>query len=59
MTGVEQVVLQIRQVSLVRLCPRHRENLVVLAPCDQRRGLIFPKVLLPVLMNVNTLTYSD
>src|ERR671922_2372758 len=39
-SGVEQVELQRLEVPLVRLGPGRREDLVVLAPGDENRGLV-------------------
>ena len=38
---------KILKIPLIRICPIGRENNVVLAPNDQRRRLVFSKVLLP------------
>ena len=45
--GIEQVELNILQVPLVGMRSLGRENLVVLAPDDQRRWLMFAEVSLP------------
>src|SRR5262249_20393941 len=46
--GVEQVELYRLEVSLVRLGPGRREDLVVGAPHNQHRRLVLPEVLLPL-----------
>ena len=46
--GIEQVELQRLQVSLVRLSPCGRKDLVVLAPDDQHRRLVLAEILLPL-----------
>src|SRR5262249_42978057 len=46
--GVEQVELYRLEVSLVRLGPGRREDLVVLAPHNQHRWLVLPEVILPL-----------
>src|SRR6202007_2649075 len=46
--GVEQVELYRLEVSLVRLGPGRREDLVVPAPHNQHRRLVLPEVLLPL-----------
>src|SRR5262245_14252924 len=45
--GVEQVELYHLEVSLVRLGPGRRKDLVVPAPHNQHRRLVLPEVLLP------------
>src|SRR5262245_8434379 len=45
---VPQVILQRLEVSLVRLGPGRRKNLVVPAPHNQHRRLVLPEVLLPL-----------
>src|SRR5262249_37193442 len=46
--GVEQVELYRLEVSLVRLGPGRRKDLVVPAPHNQHRRLILPEVFLPL-----------
>ena len=46
--GVEQVELHRLEVSLVRLGPGRREDLVVPAPHNEHRWLVLPEVLLPL-----------
>src|SRR5262245_44151585 len=48
MAGVEQVELERLEVSLVRLGPGRRKDLVVGAPHNQHRRLVLPEVLLPL-----------
>src|SRR5271165_2593757 len=44
MAGVDEVKLDLRKVALVRMRPVRRENLVVLAPHDQRGRLVLAEV---------------
>src|SRR5262249_57740701 len=46
--GVEEVVLQRLQVAFVRLGPLRWEDLVVLPPGDEHRGLVRAEVILPL-----------
>ena len=48
MPGIEQVKLDILQVPLVRFGPGRREDLIVPAPDDKCRRLVFPEILLPL-----------
>src|SRR6185312_13895540 len=46
--GVEQVKFQVVEIPLVGMGPFGRENLVVLAPDDQRRRLVLAEIRLPL-----------
>ena len=48
MARVEEVELQVFEVTLVRMRPSSRKDRVILAPDDQRRWLVLAEVLLPL-----------
>src|SRR5262249_57309452 len=47
-TGVEQVELQVLQITFVRFRPLRRKNEIVFSPHDQRRRLVLTEVSLPL-----------
>src|SRR5262249_34711516 len=47
-TGVEQVELQVLQITFVRFRARRRKNEIVFSPHDQRRRLVLTEVSLPL-----------
>ena len=47
MPSINKMILEVFQVTLVGFCADCRKDLVVLAPDDQRRRLVFPQLLLP------------
>ena len=46
-TRVEQMELEVVQVTLVGFSPFRREDVVTLSPDDQRRRLMLPEISLP------------
>src|SRR5262245_62583958 len=48
MTGVEQVELQVLQITFVGFGPLRRKNEIVFPPHDQRRRLVLTEVSLPL-----------
>jgi len=47
MAGVEQMELQMLQITLVRMCARRWKYLIFRTPDDQRPRLVFTKIGLP------------
>src|SRR5215471_18406438 len=52
MTRVEKVELCAWNISFKEFSTLHREDSIVFAPRDQRRGLMFTEVLLPIVENI-------
>jgi hypothetical protein len=52
MACVEKMELRAGNISLKEFSTLHREDSIVLAPRDQRRGLMFAEVLLPIVENI-------
>src|SRR5215831_15265792 len=52
MAGLEKMELCAGNISFQEFSTLHREDSVVLAPRDQRRGLMFAEVLLPIVENI-------
>src|SRR5499425_764126 len=52
MTRVEKMELCTGNISFIEFSTLHREDSIVFAPRDQRRGLMFTEVLLPIVENI-------
>src|SRR5215475_8266186 len=52
MARIEKMELCAGNISFEELSTLHREDSIVFAPRDQRRGLMFTEVLLPLVVNV-------
>src|SRR2546421_5753994 len=52
MARIEKVELCAGNISFQEFSTLHREDSIVLAPRDQRRGLMFTEVLLPIVENI-------
>ena len=52
MARIEKMELCARDISLEEFSTLHREDSVVFAPRDQRRGLMFAEVLLPIVVDI-------
>ena len=52
MARIEKMELCTGKISLKDFSALHRKDSVVFAPSNQRGGLVFPKVLLPVAKDV-------
>src|SRR5215469_16919441 len=52
MARVEKMELCTGNISSQEFSTLHREDSIVLAPRDQRRGLMFTEVLLPIVENI-------
>ena len=52
MARVEKMELCAGNISFKELSAFHRKDSIVFAPRDQRRGLMFAEVLLPIVENI-------
>ena len=52
MARVEKMELCTGNISLIEFSTLHHEDSIVFAPGDQRRGLMFAEVLLPIVENI-------
>src|SRR5262252_3053280 len=52
MARIEKMELCARNISFQEFSALHREDSIVFAPRDQRRGLMFTEVLLPIVENI-------
>ena len=52
MARIEQIELRAGNISFKELSTLHREDTIVFAPRDERRGLMFTEVLLPIVVNI-------
>src|SRR5215470_1471730 len=52
MARIEKMELCARNISFQEFSTPHREDSIVFAPRDQRRGLMFTEVLLPIVENI-------
>ena len=52
MAGVEKMELCAGNISFKELCTFHRKNAIVFAPSDQRGGLLFTEILLPIGIDI-------
>src|SRR5262249_14422037 len=52
MARIEKMQLCAGNISFQEFSTLHREDSIVFAPSDQRRGLMFTEVLLPIVENI-------
>ena len=52
MARVEKTELCTGNISLIEFSALHRKDSIVFAPRNQRRGLMFTEVLLPIVENI-------
>ena len=52
MARVEKVELCTGNISFKKFSTLHRKDSIVFAPSDQREGLLFTEVLLPIVENI-------
>ena len=52
MARIEKMELCAGNISFKEFSTLHREDSIVFAPRDQRRGLMFTEVLLPIVVNI-------
>ena len=52
MARIEKMELCTGNISFQEFSTFHRKDSIVFAPCDQRRGLLFTEILLPIVENI-------